>query len=108
MIVINAGIPSVGSSKSIPFTFFSIRKPTKTRAGAVAQAGIIANTGLKKSATRNRNPVTTEARPVLAPAATPDVDSTNEVTVEVPRQAPATVPIASARRAFFTLGISTV
>ena len=38
----------------------------------------------------------TEARPVLAPAATPDDDSTNDVTVEVPRHAPATVPTASA------------
>ena len=94
-----AGIPSVGSENSIDFTDFIIKYPTKINAGAVAAAGIKAKIGFKNNAMRNKIPVVTEARPVFAPAATPEVDSTNEVTVEVPRQAPATVPIESASKA---------
>ena len=48
---------------------------------------------------RNRNPVTTDARPVLAPADTPAELSTKVVVVDVPSTAPAEVAIASARRA---------
>ena len=43
-------------------------------------------------------------RPVFPPAATPALDSTKLVTVEVPRQAPETVPIASAINTLPTLG----
>ena len=50
-------------------------------------------------ATRNNRPVTTEARPVLAPAPTPAELSTKVVVVEVPNTAPAVVAIASARSA---------
>ena len=50
-------------------------------------------------------PAVRAVRPVLPPASTPDADSTNVVTVDVPEQAPATVPIASERRASFMLGI---
>ena len=39
------------------------------------------------------------------PASTPEADSTKVVTVEVPQQAPATVPTASDSRASFMLGI---
>ena len=39
------------------------------------------------------------------PASTPEADSTKVVTVEVPQQAPAMVPTASAVRASFILGI---
>ncbi len=44
-------------------------------------------------------------RPVLPPASTPDADSTKVVTVEVPVHEPTRVPIASAVRASFILGI---
>ena len=44
-------------------------------------------------------------RPVRPPASTPEADSTKVVTVEVPQQAPATVPMASEVRASFMLGI---
>ena len=97
-----AGIPSVISAKLILETDCIMRKPTKIKAGAVAQEGTRANKGVKNKARRKKNAVTTEANPVRAPAATPEEDSTKEVTVEVPRQAPATVPTASARRAPFT------
>ena len=70
----------------------------------MAAAGIRKKSGLRKSATKNKIAVTTLAKPVRAPAATPEEDSTNEVTVEVPKQAPATVPIASESRAGFTCG----
>ena len=105
IIVINAGIPSVKSWKSIEEIDCIIKNPTKISAGAVAALGINANNGVKNRASRNIIAVTTEERPVRPPAATPDEDSTKDVTVEVPRQAPATVPTASASRAPFTFGI---
>ena len=101
IIVINAGIPSVKSVKSIEETDFIIKNPTKISAGAVAAAGTSAKSGLKNSAKRNKTAVVTEASPVLPPAATPEELSTNDVTVEVPRHAPTAVPIASAKSAPF-------
>ena len=50
-------------------------------------------------ASRNKHPVTTEARPVLAPSPTPAELSTKVVVVEVPKIAPTEVAIASASRA---------
>lgn len=82
-----------------------IIKPTKINAGAVAAGGTNAKIGLRNRAERNKRPVTSEARPVLAPAAIPEALSTKLVTVEVPRQAPAIVPVASARSARFALTI---
>ena len=43
--------------------------------------------------------------PVRPPASTPEADSMNVVTVEVPVQAPATVPMASDSRASFIWGM---
>ena len=48
-------------------------------AGAVANPGIAVKIGAKKIASRNKKPVTTDARPVLAPAPTPAELSTNVV-----------------------------
>ena len=94
-----AGIASARSSKSIFTTEDTIRNPTKISAGAVANPGIAVKIGAKRMATRNNRPVTTEARPVLAPAPTPAELSTKVVVVEVPNTAPAVVAIASARSA---------
>ena len=47
----------------------------------------------------NNKPTKTELIPVLAPTEIPVVDSTNEVTVEVPKIDPPTVPIASTKSA---------
>ncbi len=44
----------------------------------------------------DKNPETAAVKPVRPPAATPEEDSTNVVTVEVPRTAPAVVATASA------------
>ena len=94
-----AGTASDRSSKSTPTMADTIRNPTKIRAGAVAKPGMAQNIGEKNMAKRNRKPVTTEERPVLPPAATPEEDSTKVVVVEVPSTAPALVATASARRA---------
>src|SRR5690625_3030709 len=75
-----------------------------TRAGAVAAEGIIINKGAKNKDKPNIPAVDKAVNPVRPPAATPEADSTKVVTVEVPKQAPAIVPIASAVKAFSTLG----
>ena len=72
-------------------TVDTIRKPTKIRAGAVAKLGIEQKIGDSTTEIKNKNPVTTEEKPVLAPAATPEELSTNVVVVEVPSTAPAVV-----------------
>lgn len=83
----------------IDVTDFIIKYPTKINAGAVAAEGINPNNPLKKREIKKRIAVVNEARPVLAPAATPEDDSTKEVTVDVPRHAPTTVPTESASNA---------
>lgn len=82
-----AGTASVRSLKSISTTADTIRNPTKIRAGAVANPGIVVNTGARKIETRKRNPVTTDESPVLPPSATPAELSTNVVVVDVPSTA---------------------
>ena len=74
------------------------------RAGAVAKEGTARNIGAKNRARRNIPPVVRAVSPVFPPSATPAEDSTNEVTVEVPRHAPTVVPIASARRTLPAFG----
>ena len=53
--------------------------------------GINAAIGLKNIATKNKHPVVNDDKPVLPPSATPDDDSTNVVTVDVPHTAPTQV-----------------
>src|SRR5690625_4602241 len=103
-MVKKAGIASVKSSKSILVIGLIIKRPTITKAGAVAADGIKVNSGAKNKANINIPAVERAVNPVLPPSATPDADSTKVVTVEVPKQAPATVPTASAIKAFPTLG----
>ena len=75
----NAGIDSVKLSKSIFKIGDIIKKPTKIRAGAVAAAGTIVNTGAKKSAIKNNTAVANEVNPVFPPpefiAGTPKLES---------------------------------
>ena len=99
-----AGMASVRSLKSTLTIADTIRNPTKINAGAVANPGIAVKIGAKKIASRNKKPVTTDARPVLAPAPTPAELSTNVVVVDVPKIAPAEVATASARSACLTFG----
>ena len=54
----------------------------------------MAATGAMNMQARNMNAAVRLVRPVRPPASTPEADSTNVVTVDVPQQAPATVPTA--------------
>ena len=90
-----AGTAERISSISTFAKFLAIRTPTKTRAGAVAQLGIILARGLRNKHITKQSAVTTLARPVLPPAPTPEADSTKVVQVEVPSNEPATVPMES-------------
>ena len=97
--VIKHGIAVSISLQSIYFTLLIMYTPTIISAGAVAAEGTIPAIGANRHASRNRRPVTTDARPVRAPADTPVLLSTKVVVVLVPRTEPATVAIASAVRA---------
>ena len=63
-------------SHSISLSEDTINAPTIIIAGAVTAGVTTANNGEKNNASKNHIPVTTEASPVRAPAATPAVDST--------------------------------
>ena len=73
-------------------------------AGAVANDGMVRNSGEKKSESKNKIAETTDVSPLLPPSETPEDDSTKVVMVDVPRQAPTVVPTASAKSAPFILG----
>ena len=66
---------------------------------------MMAAMGAMNMQARNMKAAVRAVRPVRPPASTPEADSTKVVTVEVPQQAPAMVPTASAVRASFILGI---
>ena len=76
-----------------------MKNPTIMRAGAVAKEGIARKIGDRNKATRNKPAETKEVKPDLPPSAIPDADSAKVVMVEVPKTAPAVVPMASASRA---------
>ena len=65
----------------------------------VAAAGMMAAMGARNMLARKSTPVVRAVRPVRPPASTPEADSTNVVTVDVPVHAPVTVPMASASSA---------
>ena len=69
------------------------------KAGAVAKDGIAKKIGEKNSATRNKSATITPGKPERPPSEIPMELSTKVVTVDVPKQAPIVVPIASARSA---------
>ena len=81
-----------------------MKNPTKNSDGAGAKPKIAVKIGAKKIASRNKNPVTTDAKPVLAPSPTPAELSTKVVVVDVPKTAPTEVAIASANNAGLILG----
>ena len=71
-MVRNAGMTRDRSSQTRFLTWLIISAPTMTSTGAAASDGTTWTSGLKNIATRNSTPVTTLARPVRAPSATPD------------------------------------
>ena len=97
----NAGTALLGSVISTFMRFLSIRTPTKISAGAVAQEGTMFARGARKRQARKQRDVIRLAKPVLAPAATPEAHSTNVVQVDVPRTEPATVLMESQAIALF-------
>ena len=76
-----------------------MRKPTTTRAGAVAKEGMDKKMGERKRERPKNRAAKREVRPVRPPSAIPAALSAKVVTVEVPSTAPAAVPTASERRA---------
>ena len=75
-IVMNAGIAICGALQSMSVTWVIMRNPTKTSAVEAASVGTSSTRGARKVDRRKRTPVTTDARPVRAPSATPEADST--------------------------------
>ena len=75
-MVMKAGIATSFEAQSMSVTWVIMRKPTNTRAVEAASVGTSSTRGARKVDSRNRMPVTTEARPVRAPSATPEADST--------------------------------
>ena len=76
-----------------------LKLPTIINAGAVTALVTHESNGEKKTDNKKHTPVVTAVKPVLPPTSTPEVDSTNDVTVEVPAIEPITVPIESANKA---------
>ena len=76
IIVKNAGIDSVKSSKSIFIIGEIMNNPTIINAGAVAAAGIIIKTGAKNKAKANIPATVNAVIPVFPPSATPAALST--------------------------------
>ena len=91
-----AGTAISNLDQSIFFKEAAISTPTTIKAGAVTALVITDNNGKKNKANKKQIPVTIAANPVLAPAATPAVDSTNDVVVDVPKIAPTTIARESA------------
>ena len=75
IIVKNAGTAISNLVHSILPSVDTISTPTIINAGAVTSEVMTNNNGEKNKASKNRTPVTIEANPVLAPAATPADDS---------------------------------
>src|SRR5699024_10158646 len=99
IIVKKAGTAISNRSHSISFNDFDIKTPTIINAGAVTSGVITASKGEKNNANKKNPAVTTEANPVRPPTATPDVDSTKEVVVDVPTTDPTTVAAESENNA---------
>jgi hypothetical protein len=78
-----------------PITSRSYRKLTITKVHPVAQGGMEAKMGAKKSEIKKQTPVVIAVKPVLPPSAIPAPDSMNAVTGEVPKRAPIEMQIES-------------
>ena len=99
IIVINAGTATSNFFQSISAKFAAINTPTTTRAGVVTALVTTCINGLKNNANKKQQPVTILANPVLAPTATPEVDSIYDVVVVVPNIAPTIVASESENNA---------
>src|SRR5699024_251950 len=84
MMVMKAGTAISSRFHSISPMTETISTPTMMSAGAVTLAVTTLRSGEKNNDKANRPATTTAVNPVLAPEATPAVDSTNAVVGEVP------------------------
>lgn len=71
------------------------RVHTRTNVHPVAQGGIEAKMGAKKSEIKKQIPVVMAVSPVFPPSAIPAPDSINAVTGETPRSAPMVMQMES-------------
>ena len=78
-----------------------IMRPTKTRTGAVAAAGIAKKNGAKNKAIKKQIPVVNAVKPLRPPSFTPAALYTYTATVLVPIAAPAAVDNESTMNTFF-------
>jgi hypothetical protein len=72
-------------------------EPTMTSVQPVAQGGMDAKMGAKKTEMKKQRPVVMAVRPVFPPSLMPAPDSTKAVVGGVPRRAPMEIPKASTR-----------
>src|SRR5690606_4761107 len=91
----NTGSATVKSPRSISLISRIIIAPTTTRTALATSIGTTAVSGVRNIATRNRPPVTTDARPVRAPSPTPAAESTNTVFDDDDVAPPTTAPTPS-------------
>ena len=94
-IVKNAGMASPMYRQLISVTAFIIMEPTRINTHPVAQGGMDAKMGAKKTATKNAMPVVHDVRPVFPPSEIPAPDSTKAVTGGLPKREPMEIEIAS-------------
>ena len=100
----NAGMASRIFVKSILVMEAIMKNPTRNSAGVVAKLGIERNIGAKRIDERNSRAVEIAVRPVRPPIVTPAALSMKVVVVDVPKNAPADVAMASAESALDARG----
>ena len=105
MIVIKAGTATSNCFQFISAKLAAISTPTTTKAGVVTALVTTSINGLKNNANKKQIPVTILANPVLAPTATPEVDSIYDVVVVVPNTEPTIVALKSQRITLFQLSV---
>lgn len=90
-----AGTASPMYFQLISATEAAIMEPTRIKTQPVAQGGMDAKMGAKKTLMKKQRPVITAVRPVLPPSEIPAPDSTNAVTGGTPNTAPMDMLMAS-------------
>ena len=93
----NAGIESPIYRQLMSVTALAIIAPTRIRVQPVAQEGMEAKIGAKKSEKKKQIPVTQAVRPVIPPSDIPAPDSIKAVTGGDPNNEPMVIPSASTR-----------
>ena len=98
-MVANAGRATSWLPQSISAACRIIIAPTTTRAEAIANCGMDANTSAKNRPDSMRTPTVAATSPVFPPSSIPAADSMYVVVVLVPTSAPTTVAAASDMKA---------